>query len=88
MNEMYVVAFNSTHYAIKFEKILLEAGLKIMMIPSPREIIASCGLSIRFDKADMDIVLDKLKNSEVEINGVFKLTKLPDIKEKQAEKII
>lgn len=88
MNEMHVVTFNSTHYAIKFEKILKDADIKMMMIPSPREITASCGLSIRFDQSDIESIKEKIEESNVDIYGVFKLTKIAGEKEKQVQKIL
>ena len=87
MNEMYVVTFNSTHYAIKFEKILKDADIKMMMIPSPREITASCGLSIKFDQSDVEKVTKHIEESHVDIYGIFKLTKIAGEKEKQVQKI-
>ena len=48
MNEMYIVSFNSTHHAIRLGKLLEEATIRATTLPTPREITASCGISIRF----------------------------------------
>ena len=48
MNEMYIVSFNSTHHAIRLDKLLTEASVRATTLPTPREITASCGISIRF----------------------------------------
>ena len=45
MNEYYLLTFESTHAAIQTEKLLKPAGIQIM--PVPRFISASCGISIR-----------------------------------------
>jgi len=45
VNEYYLLTFESTHAAISTEKILKPAGVTIM--PVPRFISASCGISIR-----------------------------------------
>ncbi len=45
MNEYYLMTFESTHAAISTEKLLKPAGVRIM--PVPRFISASCGISIR-----------------------------------------
>ena len=42
MNQMYIVSFNSTHHAIRSEKLFGENSLKVMALPTPREITASC----------------------------------------------
>ena len=46
MNEYYLLTFESTHAAISTEKLLKPAGVTIM--PVPRFISASCGISVRF----------------------------------------
>ncbi len=45
MDEYYLLTFESTHAAISTEKILKPAEVRIM--PVPRFISASCGISIR-----------------------------------------
>lgn len=73
----YVVSFNSTHHAIKSEKRLKEEGIELKMIPTPREITASCGLSIKFDKVDIDKIRQTMKylceNEDISINGIFRV---------------
>lgn len=56
MEDFCIIAFDSTHHAIASEKILLENGLQIRIIPVPREVTANCGLSIRFNIEDFDAV--------------------------------
>ena len=47
----YIVTFSSTHQAIKFERLLLPQ-FDIELIPTPREVSASCGLSLKFAVED------------------------------------
>lgn len=51
-DEVLVIAFESTHAALASEKALADMGAKL--IPTPRAITASCGMSLRLavDKAD------------------------------------
>lgn len=76
-NTFYVIAFDSTHYAIKTEKKLKEK-LKVDMIPTPREISVSCGLSVKFKIEDLDTVLDVLVDYDKKGLHLFKLTKPED----------
>lgn len=76
MNEMYIVAFNSTHHAIRTDKVLNEKNLKVTTLPTPREISSSCGISVRFLKEDMDTVLDSLEENEILYNGIFKVNRI------------
>ncbi len=50
-----VIVFESTHDAIKTEKAIKKA-IDIELIPTPREITASCGLSVKFYIEDFDTI--------------------------------
>ena len=78
MNEMYIVSFNSTHHAIRTEKVFIENEIKCTTLPTPREITASCGISIRFLFEDLNKVKDALEVSEVDFKGIFKIQKSLD----------
>ena len=52
MNEYYLLTFESTHAAIQTEKLLKPADVRIM--PVPRFLSASCGISIRIDPSRRD----------------------------------
>ncbi len=86
MNEMYIVAFNSTHHAIRTDKVLNEKNLKVTTLPTPREISSSCGISVRFLKEDMDTVVESLKENDILYNGIFKVSRVSG-GEKEIEKL-
>lgn len=58
-----LIVFESTHKAIRTERLLLDQ-IKIDMIPTPREITASCGLTIQFEIADVTQAKALLSNEE------------------------
>ena len=76
MNEMYIVSFNSTHHAMRLEKLLSEASLRATTLPTPREITASCGISIRFLYEDINNLKNILIENNIEYKGVYKITRL------------
>lgn len=78
MNEMYIVSFNSTHHAIRTDKILSEKGITSTTLPTPREITASCGISIRFLFDDIEKVSEILKENNIEYKGIFNIKRLED----------
>lgn len=78
MKEMYIVSFNSTHHAIRTDKIFSENKVTSMTLPTPREITASCGISIRFLYEDIDKVIKILQNNNIEYKGIFNIKKLED----------
>jgi len=67
-----VVVFESTHDAIKTEK-SLKAELKVELIPTPREISASCGLSVKFNPDLIDEVRSIVLRVGNERKRLFKL---------------
>jgi hypothetical protein len=66
-----VLTFQSTHHVLKAEKILIEAGFKFDIIPTPKNISSDCGMSIRMDSESSDMILlsDLLNNSNI----IFKI---------------
>ena len=54
MNEMYIISFNSTHQAIKCDKIFGKNEIDYTVLPTPREITQSCGISIKFSIENID----------------------------------
>ncbi|MDR1774206.1 MAG: DUF3343 domain-containing protein [Clostridioides sp.] len=78
MKEMYVVSFNSTHHAIRSEKLLKENEMKIQVLPTPREISASCGLSISFVKDDLEDIRELLKENSIDYRGMYCILKKED----------
>ncbi|MDB8794018.1 DUF3343 domain-containing protein [Romboutsia sp. 1001216sp1] len=85
MNEMYIVSFNSTHHAIRTEKLLKEKEIVCTTLPTPREITASCGISIRFLYNDIEKVKETLRESDVEYKGIYKIAKLENGKKEATE---
>lgn len=70
--EQCVVTFESTHHAIKGEKILNENKIENRMIPTPRAITRSCGLSAKFDLKDFQEAKALLRENEVAVTGIYK----------------
>lgn len=53
MEPFYVLSFDTTSHSMYAEKLAKER-FRVQMIPTPREITASCGLSLRFEAKDWD----------------------------------
>lgn len=77
--EFYVIAFESTHHALKVESIL-KNKFAIETIPTPREISASCGLSIKFLEDIFTDVVKCVKEDMKNLN-IYKVKKIGKIKE-------
>lgn len=62
-----VVLFHTTTSALRAEKILQKAGLKVKLIPTPRELSSDCGIALRFEFSDRAEVEQRLIGAGVEI---------------------
>ncbi|QXM06994.1 DUF3343 domain-containing protein [Crassaminicella indica] len=71
--EFYVISFESTHHAIKTEN-RLKNKFSIETIPTPREISASCGLSIKFSLEIFSEIMKALGEDKEKVD-VYKIKK-------------
>jgi hypothetical protein len=70
-----VILFHTTSSVMRTEKLLLKAGLKIKLVPTPREFSSDCGISIRFEWDKADSVKPLLEENVVEFEAIYPLLK-------------
>ena len=68
-----VVLFYSTSAAIRAEKLTQEAGLKVKLIPVPRQLSSDCGISLRFEWDQAEVVRSVLEAKGVEVQGIHRI---------------
>lgn len=85
VQEMFVIVFESTHYAIAAEKMLKEKNYQFHTIPTPREITASCGLSIRFNEKLLGDIKKDIEENKIKIKGIYEIKKINN--EKRVKKV-
>ncbi|MCR3954932.1 MAG: DUF3343 domain-containing protein [Gudongella sp.] len=73
MNEFGILTFQSTHHAMRAERILTEEGIKTKTIPTPRDITLSCGLAIRVAVVDLEKVIEMKKSGELDYKELHHL---------------
>jgi hypothetical protein len=71
--EYGIVLVPSTSHAIKGEKLLLQSGLTVKLIPTPRQLSSDCGMSLRFAWAERERVEELLREKGILIDRVIKL---------------
>ena len=69
MNRLAV--FDSVHQAIRAEKLMRLQGIAVELVPTPREISASCGQSLLFSSADQEEVLQAMAREAVVCSGIY-----------------
>ena len=71
--ENNVVLFDSTSGAIRGEKLAKKEGLKVKLIPVPRHLSSDCGVCLRCDAGDVELVRSILEAARVEFEEICAL---------------
>jgi hypothetical protein len=73
-----VVVFHTTSAAIKADKVLRQTSLSTKLVPTPRHLSSDCGLAIRFDWTNREVVARTLEDNGVEAAGYHELKRPPE----------
>ena len=71
MNDYYIAVFDTTHYALKFEKVIRDSGFKINIMPVPREITASCGISAKLEADEINDIMTLAVEENLKVQGYY-----------------
>jgi uncharacterized SAM-binding protein YcdF (DUF218 family) len=69
----WVVVFEATSHALRAERILKKAGLKVFAIPTPRHLSANCGIAFRFSESLRFQVEKSLREAGCPFEGIYPL---------------
>lgn len=72
-----VVLFHTTSAVMRAEAKLLDAGVSIQLIPTPREFSSDCGISIRFQWQDIARVKELISQEKLEFDSIQEMVE-PD----------
>ncbi len=70
MTQYGVVLFHTTSAVMRAEKLLIEEGYSIKLIPTPRQFSGDCGIALRFDWNHCEMVKSVLDEAKVEFDAV------------------
>ncbi|NLT42667.1 MAG: DUF3343 domain-containing protein [Anaerolineae bacterium] len=73
MSDFGVVIFHTTSAALRAEKAALAAGLKVKLIPTPRQFSSDCGMSLRFDWECEAAVREALERTGADWSAIQRL---------------
>lgn len=85
MNFDRIISFVSVHHAIRAERLLTEASIRVMALPTPREISISCGQCLLFPAACQEQVLAILQQADVHWSKLFSRDPAGRVYEKLAD---
>jgi len=67
--ERCIITFFTVHQALRAEKVLMEAGFAISMIPVPREISSDCGVALEIPDGEETRIKSMLEENRVTLEG-------------------
>ncbi|GIW48567.1 MAG: hypothetical protein KatS3mg079_043 [Caloramator sp.] len=73
--EYIIVTFESTNFAIQAESALKSINLNVQIIPTPREITLSCGISILTQIENLKKIDELIKEGKIRVKEVYKYVK-------------
>lgn len=68
---MTVISFDTTNFAMMAEKCFSEEHFEKMVIPTPRTISNSCGISLLINDDDVEKAKKLIIEKELKIKGIF-----------------
>ena len=68
-----VVLFHTNSAALRAEKTLLHEGIRMKLIPVPRQLSSDCGVAIRFDRNEEVRLRKILEENKVPIDSIHAL---------------
>ena len=70
MIEYGVILFFNISSVIRAEKVLKKKDFSIKLIPIPRQFSTDCGIAVRFDWSQSDLVKPVLDEAKIEISAI------------------
>jgi hypothetical protein len=72
--EELIISFSSTNYAMQTEAVLKREQITMQIMPTPREITLSCGLSIKTSMENLDRIKQLAKEEKIQVKELYKLS--------------
>lgn len=76
MSNYILITFESTNYAMQAENQLKKSNAGFQVIPTPREITLSCGLSIKISKNYLEVVKEMIESGKIKIKELYEVKNL------------
>ena len=70
---MIVISFESTNYAMMADKCFDEMNFYKMVVPTPRAISNSCGISLKIKEEDIQKANELIIAKNIKIKGIYKI---------------
>lgn len=85
MESYIIISFESVNFAMQTEAVLKREEIHCQIMPTPREITLSCGISIKISVDNLDNIKKLVDENKIRIKGLY-ICEFKD-KQKNIEKI-
>ena len=75
MTEEWYLLFPSVHDGMKMEKVLKANSFKCVIVPTPRALSMSCGIAMKVDKDQIDVLKTLITKHNIRTSGFHSLSK-------------
>jgi CRISPR/Cas system CMR-associated protein Cmr3 (group 5 of RAMP superfamily) len=72
IEEYLIITFESTNFAMQAESFFKASDKRHQIVPTPREITLSCGLSIKTSIDNYEWVIENIISSKIKNKGLYK----------------
>lgn len=69
-DQFAVILIDSTGHAIQIEKLLLNNSIICKLIPVPRQLSSDCGVCVRVNKTEKEIIIKLLSAHKIDFNSI------------------
>ena len=69
----FIMVFNNTHEAMEGERILKENGISFIIMPTPTYITKSCGISLKIELRDLDMLKNMVNDNKMAYKATYEL---------------
>lgn len=76
-----LITFNNVHDALESEQTIKSSRLKGRLIPVPESIDANCGLALKVEVENIDILKSELKGHSIHWQAIFHMVSYQEYKE-------
>lgn len=66
-----LITFDSTNFAIQCETVLKSVGIQGTIMPTPREITKSCGISIKVNHDDLEKIKRLIEDGKIKVKMLY-----------------
>ncbi|EYE88658.1 hypothetical protein Q428_06790 [Fervidicella metallireducens AeB] len=73
MEKYIVITFESINFAMQCEVVLKTEKIDYQIMPTPREITLSCGISIRTSDKYLDKVIELIKTKRIRNKDIYEI---------------